>query len=358
MAATLASAILDALLGLGSLPADKDTGNRFTVEGLAFERKEDGSIRFTIRRLGVASLALPAGPFSMELARLEMRQVAGQLSIGEGGPRLVSLESGDIDVFDLKLRGPLVPARAPAATDTWHLAPLAAADGSIHAQILDAHLMFDVDVTVKIAYGQVDFNDATVEHVGPDSRMGISPQGLYVDAPNGRTLLYPFGAAPVAGVDFERRDPLLGLAVLDRGRLRLQPFAEDQLRQDPGALVAGHPEQARLMLQRTAVTGEVQLGDGQFAAPGLRAELVGRDHGQNTVRIRSESLARVLTVDMAALSVRDVELAAGDASLRCESISGTPLLQLSVADGQLRFAFSATSMRASGLLWHPAPPVA
>ena len=34
------------------------------------------------------------------------------------------------------------------------------------------------------------FNRVTVEHVGPDSSMGLSPMGLYVDAPNGRNYLY------------------------------------------------------------------------------------------------------------------------------------------------------------------------
>ena len=71
--------------------------------------------------------------------------------------------------------------------------------GALNAEITDAHLLFDAQVRVPIARGVVDFNRATVEHVGPDSRMGVSRMGIYVDAPNGRSYLYQFPSAPVAG---------------------------------------------------------------------------------------------------------------------------------------------------------------
>ena len=133
-------------------------------------------------------------------------------------------------------------------------------------------MLFDAEVTVPIRHGQIDFNDATVEHVGPDSRMGVSRLGLYVDAPNGRSYLYQFASAPLTGVEFERRGALLSPWVSERGKLRLQPFVEALLRQADGGQSQGLTQQARLLLGRTALAGEVQLSDGLFAVPGMQAQ--------------------------------------------------------------------------------------
>ena len=48
-----------------------------------------------------------------------------------------------------------------------------------------------------------------------------------------------------------------------------------------------------------------------FAGPGVRAELGGRSEGRNAVRVRSESLARGLAIDVAALSARSVQVTRG-----------------------------------------------
>ena len=117
-------------------------------------------------------------------------------------------------------------------------------------------------MTVPIRDGQIDFNETTVEHVGPDSRMGVSRLGLYVDAPNGRSYVYQFSSVPVAGVEFEQRGPLLGAWVTDRGKLRLQAFGEGLLLQGSGGHGVGFTEQARVMFDRTAVSGDVRLSDG------------------------------------------------------------------------------------------------
>ncbi len=71
---------------------------------------------------------------------------------------------------------------------------------------------------------------------------------LYVDAPNGRSYLYQFASAPLAGVEFEHRGALLGPWVSERGKLRLQPFAEAMLRQRGGGQSQGLTGQARLLL--------------------------------------------------------------------------------------------------------------
>ena len=229
------------------------------------------------------------------------------------------------------------------------LEPLAGAAGAIRAEIVDAHLGFDADVTVPIRQGWIRFNDATVEHVGPDSRMGVSQQGIYVDAPNGRSYLYQFAPEPAAGVEYEQRGALLGTMVSDRGSLQLQPFVQALLAQLKGGRGLGVTEQARMLFDRTAIQGEVRLGDGPIAAPGVQGQLAGRAAGHNTVRLHSDAVGRGLTAEIDALSVRDALLDAGGTQLRCDEITGAFTLRLFVEGAQLRVAFDIASVKLSGL---------
>lgn len=245
-------------------------------------------------------------------------------------------------------------AAGPGGEVSLDLGPLAAVDGTVRAQIVDAHLLFDAQVTVPVRHGRVDFNDATVEHVGPDSRMGVSRLGLYVDAPNGRSYLYQFPAATVDGVEYERRGALLGPLVSDRGRLWLQPFAQAVLRQARvGGTGAGMTEQARLLLDRTALAGELQLGDGKLVAASLRAVLAGRAQGRNGVRLHSDAVGRGLTVEMPSLSLRDVVLDFGGAVLRIDAITAALQLRAIVEGGQLRFSLALAQVAMSGLRLRP-----
>jgi hypothetical protein len=226
------------------------------------------------------------------------------------------------------------------------LEPLATAEGTLRAEIVDAQLLFDAQVTVPIRRGEIDFGDATVEHVGPDSRMGVSRTGVYVDAPNGRSYLYRFPSALVAGVTFEERGALLGPWVTDRGKLHLQAFVEGLLQQ--GALDHGiaFSEQARALFDRTSVSGDVQLGDGKVALAGIEAELGGRADQRNVVRIHSEAVGRGLTVEITSLSARNVVVAG---RLKCDEVTGSVALRLSVDGTQLRATLNLDGMRVAGL---------
>jgi hypothetical protein len=265
----------------------------------------------------------------------------------------LALDVASLEFTGLKLQGPL-PALPPAkggdaSAPAWSLGPLATAEGAIGAEIVDAHLIFDAKVTVPIRQGRIRFNDATVEHVGPDSRMGVSRLGIYVDAPNGRSYLYQFPSAQVAGVEYERRGALLGAMVSDRGSLLLQAFAEALLRQLGGGEGLGITEQARLLFDRTAVKGEVRLGDGKLVAPGAQAELQGRAKGHNTVRLNSQAVGRGLVAEIDALSVRDAMFQVGDRALQCDEITGALALRLLVEGKQVRFALDVARLKLSGL---------
>jgi hypothetical protein len=268
-------------------------------------------------------------------------------------PHLRLVEAADAELSDVKVHGPLIvppePNAAHAAEPDWSLGPLAAADGTIRAQIVDAALFFDADVTVPIRRGHIDFNEAIVEHVGPDSSMGVSRLGVYVDAPNGRSYLYQFSSAPVSGVEFERRGALLGAWVSDRGNLRLQAFVEGLLRQGRLGPGAGFTEEARVLFERTALSGDLQLSDGRFAAPGLEVELVGRADRRNAIRLHSKAVGRGLTVEMNSMSVRHAALNASNTRLACDELTAALVLQVWVEGTQLRFAFDVPKIKMSGL---------
>ena len=264
----------------------------------------------------------------------------------------LAAEVASVEFSGVSLQGPWPTAFAQqgdASASTWSLGPLATAEGALQAEIVDAHLIFDANVTVPIRQGHVRFNDATVEHVGPDSRMGVSRMGIYVDAPNGRSYLYQFPSAQVAGVEYERRGSLLGATVSDRGSLALQAFSEALLGQLRGGQGLGITDQARLLFDRTAVRGEVRLGDGKLVAPGVQAELQGRAKGHNTVRLHSDAVGRGLVAQVDALSVRDVLIEAGPVPLRCDEVSGALTLRLLVEGRQLRLALDVARLKFSGL---------
>lgn len=372
MAHPLAASLLDLLLSCLVGPAGGNAGNGVSLEGLTLAPGPDGARELRVARLEAASLRVECGPLVLEIGRLVLNELVARVFTGEGGPRVGGFRAAQAELSQAKLLGPLIPAplrrrgpraepsarSAPAAAATaagqspaspWCLGPLATANGDIRAKIIDAHLLFDADVTVPIRYGQIDFNHATVEHVGPDSRMGVSRLGLYVDAPNGRSYLYQFPTAPLAGVEFERRGALLGPWVSDRGRLWLQPFSEGLVRQGPCGEHGSFTEQALLLFDRTALSGDVRLGDGRFTGRGLQADLAGREAGRNTVHLQSKAVGRGLTAEVPSLSLRDAVLDTGAMQLHCDGVEGALTIQLFVEGAERRFEFRIPGLTLSGL---------
>lgn len=358
MATSLASSLVDVLLGLNLGSAGEGSNNRIAIEGLASRLREDGAMEVEVGMLEAASLRLASGAFVFEVGKLVLDKLLAVVRIEGGRPRLATLEAAGAELSGMKLLGPLaVPAstKGDAATsqsgatpNAWSLGPLAAAHGTLRAEIVDAHLLFDADVTIPIRDGVIDFRDATVEHVGPDSRMGVSRLGIHVDAPNGRSYLYQFASAPVAGVEYERSGAFLSPWATDRGSLRLQPFGEWLLRQPLGGQLQGVSEQARLLFDRTAVSGDLQLGDGRFAAPGVQAELVGRAEGRNLVRLHSQAVGRGLTVEMGSLAVRNAVASLGGTRVECEQVAGAVTLRLSREGARLGFQVEGAKLKVSG----------
>lgn len=364
MTTPLASSLLGLALGLkldASDGAAGAAGNRCAIEGVSWTPRENGAIELRVRKLEAAALRLAMGALVLELGGVVVHELVAQLRTEAGVPQLVSVDAARVELIAVKLQGPVTaPSSAAAAAgspaDAWRLDPLGTATGTIRAKITDAMLLFDADVTVPVRHGQIDFNDATVEHVGPDSRMGVSRLGLYVDAPDGRSYLYQFASAPLAGVEFEQRGALLSPWVSERGKLQLQAFAESMLRQGVAAQGQGLTEQARVLLGRTALSGEVQLGDGLLAAPGLQAELQGRAEGRNAIALHAKAVGQGVTAEVASLSARNAVAKFARGQLRCDQLAASLKLQL-VSDGkQLRFALDMASATLTAPRVEPQPP--
>ncbi|MES2786077.1 MAG: hypothetical protein V4684_11485 [Pseudomonadota bacterium] len=348
MAAAPTASIVDMLLGLELTSANADGSNRLSIEGFAVGAGVDGSRQLSIRKVEAASLRFASGLHTLEIAQVALHDVVAQVQVDDGRARLRMLRAATAELSGVKIQGP-VGLRGPAAGEpqdgreqrhAWNLGPLATADGTLRAEIVDAHLMFDADVTLPIRLGQIDFGDATVEHVGPDSRMGVSEQGIYVDAPNGRSYLYQFSAAPVAGVEFEKRAALIGPLVSDRGKLQLQQFAQGLLGAGISSGGLGLTQQARALLARTAIAGDVQLSDGKLAASldshGAQADLVGRAQGRNAVRMHSKAVGSGVTFAMPSLCAQNALFSADRLRLACQEITGSLGVEFQVDAARMR----------------------
>ncbi len=250
-----------------------------------------------------------------------------------------------------------VGASAASATQ-WVLEPLDSAEGALHATITDAALLFDAKVTVPVAGGEVDFNAASVEHIGPDSRMGISRQGLYVDAPGGRSYLLQFATAPEAGVRYEQRGALLEHWTTDRGQLWLRPFTESMLalmaRAGPRA-AGGFTAQARTLLARTAMRGTLRLGDGVIDLGPLRARLTGRVEGRNAVMLESAAAGKGVSLALDDVALADLRLRLGAQELRAASATARLRLRAQVVDEGLDLHLSLGSLLLRGWSLSSAP---
>jgi hypothetical protein len=356
MATALASSVTDLLLGLALASGDSDSGagNRVAVDGLTLAPDPDGTLAIAIRRLEAATFEVRSGPMQWKVGHLAVHRATARVGSVAGKPHLLAFAADDAELSGVELRGPVAAGdRSVHGPSHFSLAPLAGAEGAIEAEIVDAHLVFDAQVKVPIRQGGIAFGDATVEHVGPDSRMGVSRMGIYVDAPNGRSYLFQFSSPPVAGVEYERRGAMLGPWVTDRGKLQLQPFAEWLLRQPAAAQGHGFTEQARLLFERTALSGAVQLGDGTLAVGGVRGEMAGRAQGHNAVRLQAEAVGRGVTLEMPSLSIRNAALDVGAAAVQCDAVAGALTLQLALEGKELRFALSLPNMKLSGLRLAP-----
>lgn len=380
MARTQTSLVADIVSGILLGSWSGESRNQWSIDGLATQPRADGGLDVVAEHIAASDVRIAWGAHTLKVRRLTLRGLSARLDRVGAAFAVGPLEVSSAKLAGIRLSGPLVvpPALAqlwsnarrsapvapvqaaptagqktatPAGSTpgAWKLEPLGAAEGTLRAQIADAHLVFDADVTIPVRRGEVDFNRATVEHVGPDSRMGVSRMGIYVDAPNGRTYVYQFDGSPLSGVELEQRGSLLAGGVSDRGRLALQSYAEALLRQAAAGTSQGLTDQARLLLKRTAFQGHVHLGDGSVAAPGLRARLHGRDEGRNRARVHSEAVGHGITLELPAFAAKETAGTWQGTCIACDTLDAHVALHLTFEGGQLQFAIDVETLGAAGL---------
>ncbi|WKB51812.1 hypothetical protein [Eleftheria terrae] len=284
--------------GLRIAAADPRQPNGFEAAGLALNAESDGTLRACLDRLALRNLRLRLGSAALDITLASLKGAVVRLApLRPGEPlELLGLRADEVQLQGLKLSVPAEPGQVGALAGPWRLDALGGMDGSLRAFVTDAAWVVDADVSVPVSEGQLDFNRVVVEHVGPNSSMGLSQGGLYVDAPNvGRIFLYVFTAGSVPGARFETR----GAHVSDRGgldlRALLQALLDDPQRQPLGKPVGRH----EAALDRTRLSGELQVGDGALGTARHHLLLAGRAQRKNRIELSAGALGRQLVARVA-----------------------------------------------------------
>jgi hypothetical protein len=234
----------------------------------------------------------------------------------------------------------------------WALGPLANMAGELRVHVTDAAWVLDAEVRLPIQAGGIDFNHATVSHVGPDSSMGLSRMGVYVDAPNGRQYLAMLDGTPREGMRFEHRGALLGSLVTDRGALLLAPLLQSLL---AGARPFTPAAGAQALLRRTRIEGQLRLGDGPLGQPGLGLVLTGATVGRNQLTLASTAGGGLLLrwPELSAARLQWPLPGVGAAS--AESLAGNLSLEVRAGPaGRLHAALKAHELLLRGVRVEPA----
>jgi len=319
------------------------------TSGALWEVDAEGRAALRFARMEVSDLAISTPLGSVRAAAIELADVSIRLPVAAPTmvpSRISTVTIGELRVKDAKVEPHgIAPRASPGARTAWRLEPLASLTGTLRAEVVDAAWLFDADITIPINVGAIDFNRATVEHVGPDSSLGVDRKGVYIDAPNGRIHLFLWPATIVPGVEFERSHRrLTRFRTAHRGAIQLRPLLESLLAGTPIGTLA---VRVRDLLSRTRVSGTFRLGDGVVGDERRRIVLSGRGLGRNHVELSPGSggrgvLLRILDLlaDELRMEAFGAVVCAGELSaslsMQVSDAATTPIVLLSVADLAVR----------------------
>lgn len=323
--------------------------------GLAVSMDTAGVIEIGIEQFVLRGLARELGGLSVKASRAALGKLV--LRLGAAGS---SLEPLGLLVDSLQVEGVELQARAGArvalpADTSWQLDALRALEGDFQVFIRDAAWVVDAAIAMPVRAGQVDFNRVVVDHVGPNSSMGIARNGIYVDAPNlGRTDLFNFTAPEVPGADYERRDGL-GARITDRGRLDIVAFVAGLLastgKQALGRLAG---REVQVMLDRTKLSGDLQLGDGALGTARHHLLLGGRARARNRIGFTAAVLGQRIVMRLSELAAESARFELlgrqGETGTVTARIDGH-VTNLSGSHGPAAACVSLPTLNVKGVRW-------
>jgi hypothetical protein len=291
------------------LPFSPDSG--FDLTGLDVTALADGRILVAFDELAAKNLRArqSGGPtIDIELAKLKTAAIAMQRETPGKAFEILGATLKEIEAKGIKVELEVdrnAPSSSGKPTEMWSLAALGALDGDLALYFTDAKAYIDADVNCPIRSGVVDFNKVDLEHLGPNSAMGIDPKGIYVDGLSAAILrTHIYERNNIAGAKFEEweiseptgMDDPGSARVTDRGSLNLQLFLEQMLN-DPLASSGGSPKQLE-DLNRMSLKGKLSLGDDVLGKGKNGVTLSGGSAGKNAITINAVSLGSNLTIKM------------------------------------------------------------
>jgi hypothetical protein len=307
------------------------TSKDLIAAGIALEPGADGSLRARADTLTLRQMRLQLAGATVVVPKVVLTGAVLRFGAQPTQPsfELLGLRADEIHVEGAEL---VLTARPGGmAPGDWRFEALERMDGALRVFIRDAAWVVDADISIPVRAGRLDFDHVVVEHVGPNSAMGISRNGIYIDAPNHvRTDLFRFGSPTVPGAVFETRGAgFTGTAVSDRGSIELKAFVEAMLEAPAGQPVGGVASRdVEVMLDRTKLDGELRLGDGAIGTARHHVELAGQAQGRNRIGLTASVLGQRLVVRIPELAADGVRFELFGRSGRAGALSANIELQL------------------------------
>jgi hypothetical protein len=264
------------------------------ASGMALRPAPDGSLHASADRVELRNVGLQTLLGAADVVKVTLIGAALRLRVANATFDLLGLSADEVQVEDAELRA----SPAAAALASVRVEPLSTVQGRLQASIRDAAWVIDAEILVPVVAGRVDFDRVVVEHVGPNSAIGVAREGVYVEAPHGdRIALVGFARPDIPGVRYEQRGGFAGLRTTDRGSIDVRPFAEAALRagmaDPPWRMPAAN---VRAMLDRAKLTGDLQLADGMLGSAHDHLVLDGRAEGRNGIALTAAVLGQRLVV--------------------------------------------------------------
>ena len=260
-----------------------------TVAGLSVDFGSAGAT-CTIERIAVDYVAVKRGMMALTVENMALRKVTARFDDGTLDP--ACLRSCDVAEVGV---GTLSAVMRDGSTEGVHLAldgdlrleAIRGAQGLLHTFIKDALWRVDVEAIVPVVDGGVNLASIDVNHIGPDSRIGPSRNGISVYPPTGGAIeVLRFSSADIDA---------------SNGTLDLPSLIEHALRSTSSEPIAAVDERMRSAVLRTRLNGHVRLGNGALGNATRYAVLSGADAETNRVDVASAAIGEQVTFRRARL---------------------------------------------------------